>query len=208
MAKNIFLFALMLNLLNILNAQKKFINISAVVKDSLLHQIIADQESLKYKLSDVNTKLQYVNKEISVKCEGENNNASIITAIVSILAIIFAYLGVRMQTKSIERTQINLQNREWCYQLINYISEYLNEIEKQKALIHSTIMKGKPVSETQSILEIKIELQLDNAIEEEKLLLNTIKEYRASRDLQNFTIQGWMERIKVRTHSVINNKWV
>jgi len=147
--------------------------------------------------------------EIIVKTEADDNFIfQLLTTLASIIAIAATYLGVQRQIKASERALNDTQNREWCYQLIEIVSQIINEVEKNKAVISTTILSGKAVSDIQSISEIKIDLLLDHSVELEKKLFTTIRSYRKNKSINtDFDISNWLSEIGITTHNVINTRW-
>lgn len=184
-------------------------NPSLTSTDSLIKTLLVKQsvitDSVRMMIEEIKNKQPQV---IVMPPAVESNIPQILTVIVSLLAIAIGYFGVYKQMRLQQKNQQDTQNRQWCYELIQYVSELINEIDKHKTSDGIRLMEGKNLSEKQAILEIKIDLLLDDSQESEKKLLETVLAYKKNKaGSTGFVINNWLENIKTETHSVINTKW-
>ena len=175
--------------------------------DSCLYVLNTSVIDLKNNLQTVNNSLNLITElhlnEVNKKKININN---VIANMISITALILTSINIRKQLQFSEKLSLQNHYRNWNISMINYTSELINEIIKNRQVYDNTILVGRVVSENQIILEIKIELLLDISIPQQKELLNTVKLYTKNKSGSRFEVSKWLESIKEETKKTISSK--
>ena len=175
--------------------------------DSCLYVLNTSVNDLKNNLQTVNNSLNLITElhlnEVNKKKININN---VIANMISITALILTSINIRKQLQFSEKLSLQNHYRNWNISMINYTSELINEIIKNRQVYDNTILVGRVVSENQIILEIKIELLLDISIPQQKELLNTVKLYTKNKSGSRFEVSKWLESIKEETKKTISSK--